>query len=213
MLTSCGMVETILHRSAYNVRTNRLRVMEKTLFSKENKPVVFIPAKLAMVAKPKLYGSDQLGINDVEFSENVLIPKHSYGSSSVINSDDNIIFDLVNNVSSVPFKINTELLDYLEYYGIDQGLLINPDEKHKYEGLDKRSEYQKGVYSSHISKLHLQETILSMANFYKKFPYIYFPVRLDQRGRLYCSPSYLNYQSSELAKALLLFGEPGIVER
>lgn len=36
---------------------------------------------------------------------------------------------------------------------------------------------------------------------------------MDQRGRLYCSFSYLNYQESELAKALFLFAEPGIVNK
>lgn len=52
-----------------------------------------------------------------------------------------------------------------------------------------------------------------IAAFYSKFSRIYFPVRLDQRGRLYCSPSFLNYQSSELSKALLLFAEPSIIRK
>lgn len=58
------------------------------------------------------------------------------------------------------------------------------------------------------SKLNLERNILEIANVFKKHT-IYFPVRLDNRGRLYCLPHYLNYPSSELAKSLLLFSEPG----
>lgn len=36
---------------------------------------------------------------------------------------------------------------------------------------------------------------------------------MDQRGRIYCSPSYLNYQSSELSKALTLFANLGVIHR
>jgi len=59
----------------------------------------------------------------------------------------------------------------------------------------------------------LQETILGIAEFFRKFSRIYFPVRLDQRGRLYCISSYLNYQSNELSKALLSFAIPGILTK
>lgn len=48
---------------------------------------------------------------------------------------------------------------------------------------------------------------------YKRFDSIYFPTRLDHRGRLYCWPVYLNYQSSELARALLLFAMSGIMTK
>ena len=59
----------------------------------------------------------------------------------------------------------------------------------------------------------LQENILALAQFFSKFTNIYFPIRLDQRGRIYCSPSYLNYQSCELSKALLLFSNPAVIRK
>ena len=52
-----------------------------------------------------------------------------------------------------------------------------------------------------------------MAEFYRRFAKIYFPVRLDQTSRLYCTTSYLNYQSNELTRALLLFAYPCIISR
>lgn len=42
---------------------------------------------------------------------------------------------------------------------------------------------------------------------------MYFPVRLDQKGRLYCNSSYLDYQANDLSKSLILFAEPGIIEK
>lgn len=40
-----------------------------------------------------------------------------------------------------------------------------------------------------------------------RVPCFYLPVRMDSRGRVYCQSVYLNYQSNELAKSLLLFYE------
>ena len=120
---------------------------------------------------------------------------------------------MVNKISSTPFKINQPLLDYINSEGAKHNLLIDPYTKHKFEDLNKRTKYQQGVFSSHNSKVVLQETILGIAEFYRRFSKIYFPLRLDQTGRIYCSPSYLNYQSNELSKALLLFAEPGIINK
>jgi DNA-directed RNA polymerase len=92
-------------------------------------------------------------------------------------------------------------------------LLFDPKVKHKFEDIEKRTKYQNGVYNSHISKIILQETILGIAQFFSNFNEIYFPVRLDQRGRLYCSPNFMNYQANELSKALLIFSKPGIIKK
>ena len=49
--------------------------------------------------------------------------------------------------------------------------------------------------------------ILGLALLYKNIPEFYIHVRIDNRGRVYCMVDYLNYQSIELAKSLLLFSK------
>lgn len=78
--------------------------------------------------------------------------------------------------------------------------------------LENKTRYQINKYKSLKSKKLLQDNILQLANLFKNVD-IYFPVRLDQRGRLYCISSYLNYQSTSLAKSLLLFVKPGNIKR
>jgi len=38
-------------------------------------------------------------------------------------------------------------------------------------------------------------------------------VTLDQRGRLYCSSGLFNCQSNQLSRALLLFANPGTIQK
>lgn len=90
---------------------------------------------------------------------------------------------MVNNISDTPFKINQPLLDYLNGAGAKHNLLMDPLIKHKYADLEKRSRYQERMLASYNSKVLLQETIFDIAEFYKRFSKIYFPVRLDQKGR------------------------------
>lgn len=60
--------------------------------------------------------------------------------------------------------------------------IIDSSLKHKFHGIDKRSKYLDSVYISYNSKVVLQNTICTIAQFYSNFAEIYFPVRLDQRG-------------------------------
>ena len=200
---------------------NVLQVKDKDLLSNNNRnTVVNLPLKLPMICPPKPYAPGVLGgycLNDVKFAEELLIEKHAYAFKSVFSGPQ--LYSLVNNISKTPFKINQSLLDYITIEGDPHGLLIDPEAEHKYEfamRIDPQhrlNKTQRGILASHRSKIVLQETILGLAEFYRRFSCIYFPVQLDQRGRLYCSPAYLNYQGSELAKALLLFAEPGVITK
>ena len=63
------------------------------------------------------------------------------------------------------------------------------------------------VLESFLSKKSLEAQILNLAEIFRNCSELYFPVRLDYRGRVYCIVDYLNYQGTELAKALLQFSK------
>lgn len=92
-------------------------------------------------------------------------------------------------------------------------MLIAPDAKHKLELSQKLTRRENSEIQSFYSKKHLQETVLALAEFYTKHDRFYIPVRLDQRGRVYCDAHYLNYQGTELAKSLIEFAEGGIITK
>ena len=195
-----------------------LVVMDHKLLSpsSDKKNVILnMPTKLPMIVKPKPYTKKKLGgylLNDSRIIESLIIEKNSYKINSVL-SDCSIIYDMINKISCTPFKINVDLLNYILDNNHKHNLLLDPDVKHVYQDLIDKTKHQKSVYAAHKSKLILQETIIGIAQFFSRFNEIYFPVRLDQRGRLYCTPNFLNYQSNELSKALILFARPGVIQK
>jgi len=58
-----------------------------------------------------------------------------------------------------------------------------------------------------LSIKQLEMNILGLAFIFKNIPEFFIPVRIDNRGRIYCMADYLNYQGIELAKSLLLFSK------
>lgn len=83
-------------------------------------------------------------------------------------STNNKIYDMVNNISNTPFRINLDLLNYINTESEKHNLLIIPYAKHKFADVEKKTRYQKGVLASYNSKVILQETILGIANVYSK---------------------------------------------
>ena len=203
-----------LHLTKDKHKEYRLVISAQDQLPKNNKPFT-LPTRLPMICPPKPYADGLKGgymLNDDLYDEGLFIDKKAYKYPSKL-SKGNYIYDMVNRTSSTPFKINRDVLDYLNHKGEEQNLIINTSIKHEFEDLPKPRPLQKKKLAAYNSKKLLQETILGIAEFYTKFDKFYFPVRLDQRGRLYCTPNFFNYQSNELSKALILFDEPGIVKR
>ena len=210
------MINKGLHKIENKKQEYIVRIAESDLLNVKKQPQIFnLPTKLPMVCIPKPYTSTSVGgylFNDEKYFEGLFIDKKGYQCTSVLSNHNNI-YDMVNKMNSTPFKINTDLLNYLNLKGIEQDLIMDPNSVHLYQELDNLKAFQKKKLASFNSKKILQETILGIADLYGNFSKFYFPVRLDQRGRLYCMPNYFNYQSNELSKALLLFGDPSVINK
>ena len=91
---------------------------------------------------------------------------------------------MVNKISNTAFKFNGSLFYFINDTINDvYNLFIDYSKEHKFAYV-KRTRSQDRSYKSHNSKVILQETILKIASFFRNFNEIYYPVRLDQRGRL-----------------------------
>lgn len=176
-----------------------------------------IPLNLPMIVKPKPYGEGKYGgylLNGVEYEEPLFTKKIGYGKSSEID-EKGIQYFVINKMMETPFKINKDLLMYLREYNNKHKLLIDPKFKQEaaLRGAVKRNKYQEKEYQQLLSKNLLEEYIINIANTYSNVPEIYFPIKLDNRGRLYPKSAYFHYQGSELAKALILFARPDTIKR
>jgi hypothetical protein len=216
IMITCEVIETKVIKPSKNESRLVLILNENvsSLLPRKN-TVIVAPLKLPMIVKPKAYTENILGgylLNDDMYIENMIVDKVAYKNRSKVLKD-NIIYKTVNNMSSTPFKVNKDLLDYLLRHNSEHQLLISPDYVHKYEIVKSRTKSQEKEYQSFLSKKVLQEFVINIAQTYSNVSEIYFPVKLDNRGRVYTVPSYFNYQSTELAKALISFAIPGIIHR
>jgi hypothetical protein len=183
-----------------------------------------IPDRLPMIVEPKKYqrikinnGEDNreiLGgylLNDQLFTDPIIITNNRLKDNSII-SDKNIIYDTINNMSSVGYKINKEVLEFIllnnEKYNLSLVNSKHPlEEKLENNKTRKLTKKEETELESFKSKRFVQENILAIADIYENVDEFFIPVRLDYRGRIYCNTSYLNYQGTELAKSLLLFSK------
>jgi len=182
-----------------------------------------IGLQLAMISPPVLWSDNSYGgflRNNEKLFIDLITPSTKSKMKSVINN--NLIYDSVNYLSSIPYKINTEVLDFINLNSKEIGLLQNlhPEtiKLEEYYGIlnfkikntnktINRLSIKKIVKDviSYNSNYYLEKNIIGLANLYKLVDQIYFTITLDWRGRLYSESTYLNFQGNDLSKALILF--------
>ena len=133
------------------------------------------------------------------------------------------VFDAVNVMQDTGYTINKFILNVMEE-AWDKDLAIGgmprrddlplPNKPHDInDNAESLREYKTKSVIIHTenarmtSKRILYSKILWEAKKFKNYEAIYFPLQLDFRGRAYCVPAFLNYQSITGAKALLNFAE------
>jgi len=177
-----------------------------------------VALKLPMIVKPKKYEYiEENGVitpvklggyltNDIDITEELIISKPTINKDSYMTNK--IIYDMVNNLSSIPYKINKQVFNFVLENGSEYDLLQQESNIEKIcmnENRVIKSKHFEEKYKSLMSKFTLERNILDIAYLFENVNEFFFPVRLDQRGRIYCTPNQLNYQSTELSKSLLLF--------
>lgn len=186
-----------------------------------------LPNNIPMIVKPKpsyreidkegkVY--EQLGgylLNGEKVYNEVILKKPMLRYQTKI-IDKNIIYSGINNLNSVGYKINKDVLNFVRLYGVKFGLIIDDSyihplkeklNKERLKKQDKISKWERKELESFNSKKHLEDNILALADVFEDVHEFFIPVRMDFRGRIYCIAEYLNYQGIDLAKSLLLFSK------
>ena len=167
-------------RHIYYIPSNNL---SKLLNINKSQSVRFLPLRIPMIVKPKLYSreiingvvKERLGgylINDEKVTDSMIIPNWELKISSIIK-DVNVVYNLVNNLNSVGFKINKDMLDFINLHGDKFDILFNYDIKFD-RNKSKISKKEYTELESYISKLDLQENILGLAEVYSNVPEFFF---------------------------------------
>ena len=131
------------------------------------------------------------------------------------------VYSAVNAMQNTAFKVNNFILGVMQE-AWDKGIAIGgmppitnmeiPNKPHDIDtNADSRKAWKKQAVVAHtenarmFSKRLLYAKIIWLAQKFKQYKTIYFPLQLDFRGRCYAVPAFLNYQSISGAKALLNF--------
>lgn len=109
------MIEFITHYNDEGKLNHIIKIVDsvrKTIIT--NNKVLTVPTKLPMITKPKPYKLEENGDvslggylnNDIVFTIGLFIDKIGYRDTTKL-MEKNSVIDLINGVSSVPYKINT----------------------------------------------------------------------------------------------------------
>ena len=173
------------------------------------------PMRMALPEKPRDWVDFYTG--GYETFNDCFVMNRVNGSNYEFASMKNIYVS-VNNIQRVPWKINKKILDVaqkcwdlervFEFHEVPmqpylEGGHEKPDElriwKAKQDKIRRMNEARRSKRLQHAKVMHL-------AKKYSEWDDVYFPTRVDYRGRVYYMPAYLHPQGSDLARGLLQFG-------
>ena len=230
MIQSTGMIE-IGTETINRKKTKIIKQTQKTrewIKNRNGFNELLNPEYLPTVMTPKQWTSPEGGgYWTKELPELDLVKqKNKMFKKELENFEMPEVYSAINNMQNTPFKINKYILGVLQE-AWDRGLAIgglppseNIDIPNKPTDIDTNPEarkaWKKEAVIAHtenarmFSKRLLYAKIIWSAQKFKDYDSIYFPLQMDFRGRVYCVPAFLNYQSIEGAKALLQFtsGKP-----
>lgn len=148
---------------------------------KKNIPVLNLPVKIPMIIPPKKYleiTNNKLEIklggfllND-EFYIEPLIIDNLFLVNKTEFCEENIIYKMVDNLNSVSFNINQEVLDFITKYYKKYNLIIDPDFIHPLEEKNKLTKLERITLDSFLSRRNLESDILNLAHILRNISFL-----------------------------------------
>lgn len=136
---------------SYNHRQTVLGLVDDYFLpNKHTRGINSLACKLPIIVKPNRYSRRHVGgylLNGEEYHDQLFIDKKGYKEGSELASD-NKVYDMINSISNTPFRINKGVLDFLDEYGEEYGLILNPDVEHKFVGIEKKKIILSKAYTS-----------------------------------------------------------------
>lgn len=140
----------------------------------------------------------------------------------VINNSPEPMIAALNAVQETPWRVNTVVLDALDYvYGSDRGIAGLPRSSKRElppAPEDYNKDYRRECYQIHeenrrnlVKRMNLETTIW-MGKKFSEYERFYFPHDLDTRGRAYPKPVFLNPQGTDYVKGILEFADGKALE-
>ena len=125
-----------------------------------------LPDNLPMIVKPKKWGEyNQLGgflLNGVSHIQDLIIKKPILKLKSEF-SENNIIFNLINHLNSVKYKINNDVLNFILSNNNKFNFYTEDKTLHPYKSKPKLTKKEKKELKSYQSKVNLDYNIINIA--------------------------------------------------
>mgnify|MGYP003134001526 CR=1 FL=1 len=231
LIESTGLVE--ISQEQHKHKTVKvIKQTEKTkqwIDNRNNFNELLNPEYLPMVMPPKMVEDGKISGHGYWTDE---LPELSLVKQKGKKFDQEIegfsmpeVTKAINLMQGTAYKINRFVLNVMQH-AWDKGISIGgmppienlplPNKPHNIsedteEGKAALKKFKKDSVIVHtennrmVSKRLLYAKIIWLAQKFVQYATLYFPLQLDFRGRAYCVPAFLNYQSIGGAKALLNF--------
>lgn len=150
LLEEVGLIKSEIFVSSKDIK-NLIYVCNSTIleYLNKNNLLLNISYKIPMIVKPKPYskdlntGKDILGgylLNDVKYISPLIIQNSELKEQSQILNNNNIL-EVINNLSSVGYKMNIPVLNFILENGLKYNLLTDPDFVHPLEIKKKTTKF------------------------------------------------------------------------